>query len=170
MSIGKVFFRTLRKNFPRNHLFYQVFIKDTIKLSYSCMTNIAAIISSHNKQLLKPKIGNFGCNWRDRDSCPMENQCLTPQLVYHADVSNNKDNETRFYHDLPEKSFKERYGNHKKSFRHERYKNDTELSIYIWDLTSAHKVSTIKWSIVRKIQGNTKSVFCKICLLRSILY
>ena len=54
-NIGKVFFRTLKKNFPRNHLFYKVFNKNTIKLSYSCMTNIAAIISSHNKQVLKPK-------------------------------------------------------------------------------------------------------------------
>ena len=39
-----------------------------------------------------------------------------------------------------------------------------ELSKYIWDLTSAHKVPTIKWSIVRKIHGNTKSDFCTLCL------
>ena len=107
---------------------------------------------------------NYGCNCRDRDSCPNENQCLIPQIVYCAEVSNNKDNETKFYYGLTETSFKERYGNHKRSFRHERYKNDTELSKYIWDLTSAHKVPTIKWSIVRKIHGNTKSDFCKLCL------
>ena len=134
------------------------------------MTNIAAILSSFSKQVLKPKIENYGCNYRDRDRCPMENQCLTPQIVYRADVSRNKDNETKLYYGQRYTSFKERYGNHKRSFRHERYKNDTELSIYIWDLTSAHKLPTIKWSIVRKIHGNTKSVFCKICLLRSILY
>ena len=128
------------------------------------MTNIAAIISSHNKQVLKPKIESYGCNCRDRDSCPMENQCLTPQIVYPADVSNNKDNETKFYYGLTETSFKKRYGNHKRSFIHEQHKNDTELSKYIWDLTSAQKVPTIKWSIVRKIHGNTKSDFCKLCL------
>ena len=99
-NIGKVFFRTLKKNFPRNHLFYKVFNKNTIKLSCSCMTNIAEIISSHSKQVLKPKIESYGCNCRDRDSCQMENQCLTPQIVYRADISNDKDNETKFYYSL----------------------------------------------------------------------
>ena len=94
----------------------------------------------------------------------MENQSLTPQLVYRACVSNNKDNETKFYYDLTETSFKERYGNHRRSFRHERYKNDTKLSKYIWDLTSPHKVQTIQMSIVRKIHGNTKSDFRNLCL------
>ena len=128
------------------------------------MTNIAAIISSHDKQILKPKIENYDCNCRDRDSCRMTSQCLTPQIVYCADVSFNKDNETKFYYPLTEKSFNERYYNHKRSFRNEWYKNDTELFKYIWDLTSAYKVPTIKWSIVRKIHGNTKSGFCKLYL------
>ena len=128
------------------------------------MTNIAAIISSHNNKVLKSKIESYGCNCRDRDSCPMGNKCLTPQIVYPADVSNNKDNKTKSYYGQTETSFKKRYGNHKRSFIHEQHKNDTELSKYIWDLTSAQKVPTIKWSIVRKIHGNTKSDFCKLCL------
>ena len=99
-----------------------------------------------------------------KDSCPMENRCLTPQIIYCVNVSNNKDNDSKFYYGLTEMSFKERYGNHKRSFRHERYRNDTELSKYIWDLTCAHKVPTIKWSIVRKMHGNAKSYFCKLCL------
>ena len=127
------------------------------------MTNIAAIISCHNKQVLKPKIESFGCNCRDRDSCPMENQRLTPQIVYHANVSNNKDNERKFYYVVTE-TFKKRCGNHKRSFIHEQQKNDTELPKYIWDLTSAHKVATMKWCIVTKINGNAKSDFCELCL------
>ena len=94
----------------------------------------------------------------------MENKCLTPQTVYRTHVSNNKDDETQFYYGLTETSFKNRYGNHKRSFIHEQHKNDTELSKYIWDLTSAHKVPTIKWCIVRKINGKAKSDFCKLCL------
>ena len=128
------------------------------------MTNIAAIISSHNKQVLKPKTENYGCNCRDSDSFPLENQCLTSQIVHCADVSKNKDNETTFYYGLTQASFKEKYGNHKRSFGHEQYKNDSELSKYIQDLTSAYKIPTIKWSIVRKTHGNIKSDFCKLCL------
>ena len=73
-----------------------------MKLIYGCMTKIAAIISSHKKQVLNSKIENYVCNCRDRDSCSMENQCLTPQNVYHADVSNKKDSETKFYYGLTE--------------------------------------------------------------------
>ena len=127
------------------------------------MTNIAAIISSHYKQVSKPNIESYGCNCRDGDSCPMENQCLTPQIVYRADVSNNIDNETKFHYGLTETSFKKRYGNPKRFIIHEQDNNDMELSKYIWDLTNAHKVPTIKWCIVRKIHGNAKSDFCKLC-------
>ena len=128
------------------------------------MTNIAAIISSHNKQVLKSKVESFGCNCKGRDSCSMENQCLTPQIVYHVDVSSNKDNETKFHYGLTETSFKKRHGNHKRSFIHQQHKNDTELLKYTWDLTSIHKVPTIKWCIVRKIHRNAKSDFCKLCV------
>ena len=58
----------------------------------------------------------------------MENKCLTPQVVYRTDVSNNKVNETKFYYGLTETSFKKRYTNLKRSFMHEQHKNYTELS------------------------------------------
>ena len=128
-NIGKVFSRALKKNFPSNHLFYQVFNKNTVKLSHSCMTNIAAIISSLNKQVLKSKIESYSCDCGDWDSFPMENQCLAAQIVYRIDVSNNKDNETNFHYGLTETSVKKRYGNHKMSFIHEQHKNELSKSI-----------------------------------------
>ena len=70
----------------------------------------------------------------------------------------------QFYYGLTETSFKNRYGNHKRSVIHEQHKNETELLKYIWDLTSSHKVPTIKWYIVRKMHGSAKSDFCKLCL------
>ena len=117
------------------------------------MTNIAAI-SSHNKQVIKPKIESYGYNCRDNRICLVENLCLTPKIFYRVDVSNNKDNKTKFYYGLTEASFKKRYGNHKMSFIHEQHKNDIELSKSIWDLTNSHKVPTIEWCIVRKITQN----------------
>ena len=46
------------------------------------------------------------------------------------------------------------------------YMSNTKMTLskYIWDLTSSHKFPTIKWCIVRKIHGNAKSDFCKLCL------
>jgi hypothetical protein len=47
-------------------------------------------------------------------------------------------------------TFKERYGNHKKSFKLRRSKNDTELSKYIWGLESNNRDYTLKWSILKR--------------------
>ena len=128
------------------------------------MTKIAAIISYHNKQVLKPEIESYGCNCRDRDSCPMENQCLTPQIVYRADVSNNKDNETVLL--WPDQKHHLRID--MVTTRGLSYMSNTKMRLkllkYIWDLTSSHKVPTIKWYIVRKMHRSAKSDFCKLCL------
>ena len=51
-----------------------------------------SIISSHNKQTLTPKSKQVGCN-----SFPLDNKCLTSQLIYKADVTNNLDDECKYY-------------------------------------------------------------------------
>ena len=58
----------------------------------------------------------------------------------------------------------EGYNNHKKSFRHERYRYHSELSKYIWELHEEGKEYKIEWSIIRKINSSTCFNFCKLCL------
>ena len=128
------------------------------------MKNMDTIISSHNQQILNPTFNSYGCSCRDKDNCPLDGVCLTPNIIYRADVSNNKDSETKFYYGLTETSFKERYRNHKKSLEHERYRYDTELSKYVWELNDQQKSAVIKWSIAKKVNGKVKSDFCKLCL------
>ena len=106
-NIGKLFFKMLKKNFPKSNLFSKIFNKDTIKISYSCTRNMKSIISSHNKQILTPKNKQVGCNCRIKNSCPQDNKCLTLQLIYQADVTNNLDNEYKSYLGLAETTFKE---------------------------------------------------------------
>ena len=47
-NIGKEFFRLLSKYFPSHHKLRKIYNKNSVKLSYSCMPNVATIISSHN--------------------------------------------------------------------------------------------------------------------------
>ena len=165
-NVGKIFFKLLRKHFPKNHQFYKIFNKNTVKISYSCMKNMGSVISSHNQQILRPKATSFGCNCRGRNkaNCPLEGKCLTPHLIYQADVTNNIDDEYKFYYGLTETTFKERYNNHTKSFRHFRYETETELSKYIWKLTQENKIPTIKWKIIQIVYSKVKLNFCKLCL------
>ena len=46
------FVEFLKENFPKSNRLHKVFKKTTLKVSYSCMSNIASIISSHNKRLI----------------------------------------------------------------------------------------------------------------------
>ena len=52
-NVGKEFFRLLSEHFPSHHKLRKICNKNSVKLSYSCMPNVATIISSHNKALLR---------------------------------------------------------------------------------------------------------------------
>ena len=59
----------------------------------------------------------------------------------------------------------ERYRNHIKSFTHEKYSNETELSKHIWHLKQNKTDFTIKWSITKKsISYTGGSKRCNLCL------
>ena len=60
---------------------HKIFNKNTGKISYSCMNNISSILSSHNKNILNPKQISFGCNCRNKDNCPFDGECLTPNII-----------------------------------------------------------------------------------------
>ena len=163
-NLGKTFFKLISKHFPRENKLYKIFNKNTLKISYSCMKNISAIIASHNRKILNPPNENFGCNCRNKESCPLDNKCLTPKIIYKALVSCPQLNETKTYIGLSETPFKDRYGNHKKAIRHKKYSKETELSKYIWELKDKQIDYTITWSILQQINGKISSINCQLCL------
>jgi len=68
-NVGKIVLKLVKKHFPKNHMLHKLFNKNTVKVSYSCMPNIATIISGHNKQLLSPKQETHSCNCRRKTEC-----------------------------------------------------------------------------------------------------
>ena len=87
-----------------------------------------ASILSHNRNILYSNKSKFGCNCRSKTDCPLENKRLTPKIVYQAHVQNDANDEKKFYLEVSETSFKERFRNHKKEFAQRKYRNSTELS------------------------------------------
>ena len=57
-NIGKTFLSLLRKHFPKGSALNKIFNKNTVKVSYSCMGNIASVITAHNKNILQPNKNN----------------------------------------------------------------------------------------------------------------
>ena len=98
------------------------------------MKNIGSIISAHSRNILNPIVQSYELNCIVKSNCPLNDECLTPKIIYRADVSNDKNTEKKFYFGLADTTFKERYRNHTRNFKNEKYENCTELAKYTWQL------------------------------------
>ena len=118
-NIGKIFFRFLDKHFPKYHKYYKLFNRNDVKISYSCMQNMASVIQNHNTNLLKDPVAPTAkeCSCRQKSNCLLAEKCFSECLVYHAQVDRSNINQTKNYYDTCEKKFKGRYNNHTASFR-----------------------------------------------------
>ena len=71
-------------------------------------------------------------------------------VIYQAAITDLVDNTTETYIGLTGDCFKNRISNHKKSFKHQCYKNETCLSNHIWRLKEDNHNYDIKWKIIDK--------------------
>ena len=97
-NVGKIFISLLEKHFLKKSKLFSM--KNNIKISCSCMSNISSIIASDNKSLFQPKITKYGCSCKVKNTCPLQNQCQTPNLIYWAVVENEDNDEKRYTLDL----------------------------------------------------------------------
>ena len=123
------------------------------------MPNVKQIIDGQNKPILKiaetaqpQKEGGKTCSCRKKEDCPLNGECLVSEVVYQATVTTRNKEET--YIGFTATQFKARYRNHLMSFRHEKRKNETELSKHLPQIT---------WKILAKAKPYTN--FTKRCNL-----
>ena len=146
-NIGKLFLKLVKKHFPKHHRLHKLFNPNTVKLSYSCMSNMSSFIKEHNSNILSSPTNTEerSCNCRNKENCPLDGSCLKTCIVYRADVI--KHNGTHIYYGASDGEFKFRYNNHTKSFRNRGYEHETELSKHIWELKDNNTEFSLKWSI-----------------------
>ena len=89
---------------------------------------------------------------------------MTPKVTHRADVSNEANNDQKFYFGLAETIFKERYNNHERNVKHIKYQYNAELTKYIWNLKNNSFKYNIHWKVVDKVYGNATSTMGKLCL------
>ena len=133
------------------------------------MSNVRSIITSHNTRIIRrsqsQNINADNCNCRNTHACPLQNKCMSKDIVYKATVITNNTQDTKHYIGMTSLTFKERYRNHIKSFTHKKYSNETELSKHVWHLKQNKADFTIKWSIIKKsIFYTGGSRRCNLCL------
>ena len=120
----------IQKHFPHNHKYHKIFNKNIVKISYSYMANIKSIINMHNKEVItENKTQAVNCNCVNKPDCSPSNQCQITNIIYKAKITSNLRHYNRkIFYRTNEGTFKQQYGNHKKSFNHKKPRTDTELS------------------------------------------
>ena len=117
---------------------------------------------------MSPKQKSFGCNCRVINEFPLNGECQTPSLIYIADVVNDSSDEKKIYFGLADTTFKKRYRNHIRNFKHEKYENSTELAKYIWQLKRDNNSFSVEWTIITKVCGSPNQLLCKLCLTEKL--
>ena len=125
--------RLLDKHFPPNHKFYPILNRNCVKISYSCMPNMASIIKSRNAKLMKPVSGN-----------PVPHTSEATCIVYQATVTSGK--QSNMYFGSCSTTFKARFNNHTSSFRHQSKAASMELSKHVWKLKDSNRPYNIMWA------------------------
>ena len=104
-----------------------------------------------------------------KNDCPLNNNCLTSSVVYNANVTTENDTTGKNYIGLTEGTFKQRYTQHKLSFRNRNYSNSTELSKHIWTLKDNNTNFAINWSILATAPAYSNiSKRCHLCLTEKL--
>ena len=129
---------------------------------------MGSVFSKHNKKILFRKEDQYGCSRRNKAECPLDNNCLTPRIIYQTDVLTNLNDSKKFYITLADIAFKEGYRNNTRDFRNQHYEKSTELSKYIWRLKKIEIEYTIHWKDPSHIKGLTKKGFCSLCLTEKL--
>ena len=96
-NIGRTFLNILDKESPKGHPLHKIFNRNTVKVSYSCMTNLKQNIDGHNKSLLHDKkdAQTKSCNCRNPSDCPLSGNCLKESVIYQANVQQKTTNLTK---------------------------------------------------------------------------
>ena len=89
------------------------------------------MIKSHNNRILseekthdQPK-----CNCRQKDTCPLEGNCLDKELIYQCNLKENTTSDRVKYNSLTENTFKDQFYKHDNSFKYESKANSKASKI-----------------------------------------
>ena len=170
-NVGKIFLKLVDKHFPPHHKFRKIFNRNNVKISYSCMPSMKAKINQHNKKVLQKRNDSVRsenirtCNCPRNAECPLDKKCIEKDLLYSAEITSNLTNyDKKVYLGICSTTFKERLGNHKKAFNHEKYEHDSELSKEVWKIKRKGGQSNIKWQKLKNFTSYKPEMKrCSLC-------
>ena len=151
----KTFLRLIETHFPLHHKLNKAFNRSNLKISYSCKPNVKLIVNKDNKTVedLPTNIGEKTYNCKNKDKFLLQESCLTNSIIQEATLTSNQDTyKHKIFYGITETKFKQRYTNHIKSFRHERYQSEIGFSNKLWSIKRNNYTPRVVWEIFRKHQ------------------
>ena len=167
-NVGKEFLKLLDRAFPQTNPLHKFFTRQTVKLSYRCMPNMAQAVARQNKKLLKDENNTQPtprCNCRGGPTnCPVEGKCQTQGVVYRATVKQTLTGKNDTYTGMTGRAFKDRLYEHNTDMNN-RPKKPTKLSEHVWKLKDKNIDHTVKWTILDRAPiFNPITRKCRVCL------
>ena len=86
------------------------------------MSNMSSITLLHYTNLLFPKYINHA-----KEKCPLQNQGLTPHLIFKTVSENSASDDLKIYFGLAQTTFKKRFINHTKDIHHKKHEKTREV-------------------------------------------
>ena len=172
-NVGAEFLKLITSCFHKEHPLGEVFTKHTIKISYRTTSNMSQVISRHNKEISSKSeqpntVKKKDCNCQKANlPCIMGGKCVPGNVIYQGSVIRHDTGHIDTYTGLTEKSFKERWGNHKQNFKNPamKHRTATSLSKHIWSLKDESIDYSISFKqIARATAYNPVTRACRLCL------
>ena len=94
----------------------------------------------------------------------MAGSCLTPSVIYQAEVTRLDDGSKEKYVGLTKDPIKMRITQHNSDFRNPKSKTKTSLSKHIWNLKKSGLDYQVSWNIIAKAKSySPASKGCNLC-------
>ena len=140
-----MFLQLIDTHFPPTHKLHKIFIRNTVKVSYSCTQNISEIINGHNKKVRQMKRDHhLECDCRIKP-----NDHLMAVAVKNSTVLTTFQPK-KVYLGLVDGEFKKKRYDHTQSFRNENYLNSTTLSSCFSNIKKTKKeTSILVWKLIQ---------------------
>ena len=101
-NIGKIFLKLIDSSFQPDNPLRKLFTRQTVKVSYRCMPNMAQAMARHNSGVLRDRQEEHDqqhqCNCRAGPAaCPVQGKCKTDCVVYRATVTETQTGKVETY-------------------------------------------------------------------------
>jgi hypothetical protein len=168
-KVGKEFLTLLDNSFPPSNPLHKLFTRQTVKISYKRMPNMAQAVAGHNSKLMRedrPLVEQPGCNCRGGpQTCPVGGKCQTSCVVYEATVTETQSGNKETYTGVTSRTFKRRLYEHNADMRKQDGRSKTCLSAHTWSLKDDGIDFNVTWKLKdRATAFNPITKKCRICL------